>query len=1119
MAQPTPPTYATSYSNSYRIYVTVTPGAYDPLTNSTDVTVQLVADATGSQWFSGWSCNGYLNITYTNSSGASTALNWTENTSTQRSLSGSGGYYTAKTQTFTAYHTSAGLGTFTVAASYGMNDQSKSYSMPQRTISTQTYTLLSAPSAAPTVTRSVDGSTLSITSANGSSTTTSTDTRYAITAYQYSYSTDNKTWSSLQAMTGTSSATATFGPTTPITVSPTTGYYIRTSAFAVNSGPSSTSTYSAGIATVPSAPASIDVAVTGSSAQVVLTSSASDGGSPITGYFVQYSRDGGTTWSDPATVSLLSYTYTKLINGTYTFRAYATNSVGNSAYATVSGIGVNAPVVVEAVPLSFDANPIFSGSYGYNRIRLQWKKPLGSWDYLMLVRSTLGFPVTPEDGVSLLMVTPSQHDYLQFPLVDPKIKTNDYPLADNQLYYYSVFVKGTGSSSWVRAATTMAMSVKDYKTTDYMYKSLPASYRVSAYNTGLVDATETNTDLVNFLRIFAFEYDSFKAAAQNMGERYNVAKLDGRLIPNMMQQFGMNYEAELGMAQGRRMLSAFYKNSIYRGSARGLKSYVTAFSGYNCSLNPVINMMLNVDDSSFQNSVGSWSVLSGYVGSISRVTSENGITPYSESLSPTGFPNGTKGMLKYVGSNGAPSYVVCGDSSPVTKGIPVTPGNTYTVSAYSVAITTAPSVAVGIRWYTRTGVYISNTVGTAVTNSLVAFTRISKTGTAPSNAYFAVPVFYTTNVNNGVQYVDAVQFESGSSATTFADARRIDISLSPNRTNLVKNTQFSAATTNWVAGSGVGLTAVSNRLRCLGTSTVGTSDLLMASQSVAVTSGKTYTFSARLRSPSTSASGAFDSNGNPLVQAYLAITWINGSSAVIKTDKSTIVVPLFYGNINQYAINSVSATAPSTAVTAKISIYTTSTENAAVSGVYPELHVSKPLFEVASGPLPFFDGDLATVSSDLPTALTSPSLLSAIGKQAPSGIGNISLSTTVPHGIIAGQSVVISGVTPSGYNGTWVAQTGTSGTTIVLDLSSVYGISNPAPSITVAGTAAVVTANSSVVLNRSDVSWSTFTSPGVPDTVNSVSYYYLNKSKVIQRLSAVLPDALPMGVPWALFNS
>jgi hypothetical protein len=79
------------------------------------------------------------------------------------------------------------------------------------------------------------------------------------------------------------------------------------------------------------------------------------------------------------------------------------------------------------------------------------------------------------------------------------------------------------------------------------------------------------------------------------------------------------------------------------------------------------------------------------------------------------------------------------------------------------------------------------------------------------------------------------------------------------------------------------------------------------------------------------------------------------------------------------------------------------------------------------------------------------SATSAIGTQTPTGTTNISITTGSAHGIVVGQTVVIAGVTPSGYNGTWTAQAGTTGTTLVVNIGSNPGV------ITVAG---VVSQNS-----------------------------------------------------------
>ena len=59
-----------------------------------------------------------------------------------------------------------------------------------------------------------------------------------------------------------------------------------------------------------------------------------------------------------------------------------------------------------------------------------------------------------------------------------------------------------------------------------------------------------------------------------------------------------------------------------------------------------------------------------------------------------------------------------------------------------------------------------------------------------------------------------------------------------------------------------------------------------------------------------------------------------------------------------------------------------------------------------------------------------------INTHTPSGTTNITITTANAHNISVGQQVVISGITPSGYNGTWTAQTGTTGSTLVVNIGS-----------------------------------------------------------------------------------
>src|SRR5438128_6223397 len=133
-----------------------------------------------------------------------------------------------------------------------------------------------------------------------------------ITGYKIERSTDGGiTWTALVANTG--SAMTTYSDTA---LTPTTTFTYRVSAInAVGTSPPS-STASARTLVAPSTPIGL-AATTASSSQINLswTAPADNGGSAITGYMIERSADGGSTWSTIASNSAstaTTYAHTRL---------------------------------------------------------------------------------------------------------------------------------------------------------------------------------------------------------------------------------------------------------------------------------------------------------------------------------------------------------------------------------------------------------------------------------------------------------------------------------------------------------------------------------------------------------------------------------------------------------------------------------------------------------------------------------------------------------------------------------------------------------------------------------------------------------------------------------------
>ena len=112
------------------------------------------------------------------------------------------------------------------------------------------------------------------------------------------------------------------------------------------------------VASAPGAPISL-AATSNADSQVPLAwnAPASNGGSAITNYLVEYSANGGGTWSTFAhsASTATSITVTGLTNGTtYTFRVSAINAIGTS---TASSTATATPVGAPGAPTNLSATP------------------------------------------------------------------------------------------------------------------------------------------------------------------------------------------------------------------------------------------------------------------------------------------------------------------------------------------------------------------------------------------------------------------------------------------------------------------------------------------------------------------------------------------------------------------------------------------------------------------------------------------------------------------------------------------------------------------------------------------------------------------------------------------
>ena len=122
-------------------------------------------------------------------------------------------------------------------------------------------------------------------------------------------------------------------------------------------------------------------------------------------------------------------------------------------------------------------------------------------------------------------------------------------------------------------------------------------------------------------------------------------------------------------------------------------------------------------------------------------------------------------------------------TSTLADYLPIVPTSTYVFSTYVGFPTggTARAVTVGIEWLDSNGNSISSTTTTLASAAQSANTwyRVERNGTAPANAMYASPyvsIVSMATTDTGY-YMDAAQFELGSTASTYEDPRIVTISI------------------------------------------------------------------------------------------------------------------------------------------------------------------------------------------------------------------------------------------------------------------------------------------------------------------------------------------------------
>lgn len=217
----------------------------------------------------------------------------------------------------------------------------------------------------------------------------------------------------------------------------------------------------------------------------------------------------------------------------------------------------------------------------YNTVNLSWDAPLQTTlgvtpipTKLILVYSTLGEPVTINDGIYLL---------------ETSTATNyTHVVPEGKWAYYSIFVKyeDNAGNVFYELGTTLSILVpKNYNSASDLFSKVPVYYRLQD---GTMDTAGIGGPLERFISTFGFEVDRMRTTIDflmtckdpEIANSYILDVLSNDLSVGLLSE-------ELGPYRLRSILNNIGNLRRTNGTEQGIKDFYTALTGSNVTVDSV----------------------------------------------------------------------------------------------------------------------------------------------------------------------------------------------------------------------------------------------------------------------------------------------------------------------------------------------------------------------------------------------------------------------------------------------------------------------------------------------------------------------------------------------------
>jgi len=238
-------------------------------------------------------------------------------------------------------------------------------------------------------------------------------------------------------------------------------------------------------------------------------------------------------------------------------------------------------------------------------------------------------------------------------------------------YYYSIFIKyvvnGETLPRWKRVAAVSSFAVKDSGALEVILNHIPLFYRRDYQG-------KDNKDLKDFIRLFAFHYDTYLTQSNAVFTASDPNNIDDKLLALALKQFGFDINDVASITQAKVALSQLVKAYQTSGSTEGFKNHIQVISGYDANINAGRNLLTDYNASSFIEGTDSWYLDPAFYTATTYVATLSLAGPIATGTSTIGSYTNTNGVTMTSASSSG--YVI---TVPSTEGLKS--GSAVTVTA------------------------------------------------------------------------------------------------------------------------------------------------------------------------------------------------------------------------------------------------------------------------------------------------------------------------------------------------------------------------------------------------------------------------------------------------------